>query len=79
MSKSYRPRISVEIPEDLKKQMDELFRWGNLKPVIVAIVQDLVDILGKLSPADRELTVAAIIAGSLKPKDFVESLNKLEK
>ncbi len=75
---SYRPRLSVEIPEELKNRLDKLIRWGQLKHVIEPIIRDLVESLELLDPAEREMALAAIIGKRLKPKDFIESLREEE-
>ena len=73
---TYHPRLSVEIDQDLKDRLDKLIRWGQLKHVIDPIIRDLVESLEGLSPADRELAIAAIIASRLRPKEFITSLKE---
>ncbi|KKK89155.1 hypothetical protein LCGC14_2735980, partial [marine sediment metagenome] len=57
---TYRPRLSVEIDQSLKDRLDKLIRWGQLKHVMGPIILDLVEALEGLSPADREMAIAAI-------------------
>jgi len=71
---TYRPRLSVEIDQSLKDRLDKLIRWGQLKHVMGPIILDLVEALEGLSPADREMAIAAIIASKLRPKEFITSL-----
>ncbi len=73
---TYRPRLSVEIDQSLKNRLDKLIRWGQLKHVMGPIILDLVESLEGLSPADREMAIAAIIASKLRPKEFIESLKE---
>ena len=73
---TYRPRLSVEIDQSLKDRLDKLIRWGQLKHVMGPIILDLVEALEGLSPADREMAIAAIIASKLRPKEFITSLKE---
>ena len=75
---TYRPRLSVEIDQSLKDRLDKLIRWGQLKHVMGPIILDLVEALEGLSPADREMAIAAIIASKLRPKEFITSLKEEE-
>jgi len=74
MNEQYRPRLSVEIDEDLKNRLSNLIRWGQLRHVMEAIILDLVESLEKLNPSDREIAIATIIAKKLRPRDFIENL-----
>jgi len=71
----YRARLSVEIDQDLKDRLTNLVRWGQLRHVVEALIFDLVELLEGLPPHEREIIVATIIAGRIRPKDFIESLS----
>jgi len=42
---------------------------------VEALIFDLVELLEGLPPHEREIVVATIIAGRIRPKDFIESLS----
>lgn len=60
MSKSdfYRPRLTIEISQDQYDKLRELLRRGNMRPVFLAIIDSLIELLEQ----HGEIAVAAIIS-----------------
>ena len=68
----YRPRLSIELEELQYRKLQKAVPWGLLKPLFSAIVDDINDM------ADAGLghqLIAAIIAGVVKPRDVIKTLN----
>ena len=74
----YQPRITFEVDAELKRKVDNLVQWGQLKGLLEALVSDLVELLEPLSHRDREVTKALIVSRRLAAKDVIPSLNLKE-
>lgn len=71
MSSKYIPRLSVELDEEQYKKLTKYIPWGMQKLLFSAIVDDLIKLFEQ---GDAELTIAAIIAGIIKPRDLIKTL-----
>jgi len=69
----YRPRLSIELSPDQYKALQESLPWGAMRPLFSAIVDDIIDI-SKAGMVER--LVAAIVAGLVKPREVIPTLNK---
>jgi len=69
----YRPRLSIELSPDQYKALQEALPWGTMRPLFSAIVDDII-IISKAGMSER--LVAAIVAGLVKPREVIPTLNK---
>lgn len=66
MSSYYRePRLSVRITEDHDDRLRVLLCHGDKVKVFTALVAQLVDILEKSEPRNRQLVIGAIASGHI--------------
>ena len=47
MVREYRPRLSVDIPEELQARMRKAIPWGVLSKIILVILEDVVTAIEK--------------------------------
>ena len=72
----YRSRLGIDIDNDTRRKLDKLIAWGQLKPLITAVVQDLLDFLDDLEPKEREMAKALIIGRRISLMErYKEELN----
>lgn len=70
------PRLSIEIEPELKKRLDDVVSWGQLKGIVGSMVEDLVELLESLPVKEREITKALIISRRMTTKEILPSLNE---
>lgn len=70
---NYRPRLSIELSEEQHQALQDALPWGTMRPLFTAIVEDIIAI-SKEGMGER--LVAAIVAGLVKPREVLPTLNK---
>ena len=77
---NYRPRLSIELPLDLKMELDELLGGWRVKNALYAkITEDLVRVMKQMSMKQRRLFIVAIVEGHLKPEEYLKTVGKVIK
>lgn len=71
---SNRVRLSVDIREDQKQDLDRLLPWGVGRSVFEVIVDDLIDMLKK----HGSRALVPILDKRLRPSECMPSLNMKE-
>lgn len=69
----YRPRLSIELSAEQFKALQEALPWGTMRPLFSSIVDDIISISRE---GMSERLVAAIVAGLVKPREVIPTLNK---
>ena len=79
MSKeNYRPRLSIELPLDLKLELDAMLGgWRVKNALYTKITIDLVKVMKRLSEKQRRLFIVAIVEGHLKPEEYLKTVRKV--
>ena len=79
MSKeNYRPRLSIELPLDLKLELDTMLGgWRVKNALYTKITIDLVKVMKRLSEKQRRLFIVAIVEGHLKPEEYLKTVRKV--
>jgi hypothetical protein len=67
----YHPRLTLEIPQDLKFKMDRLIPYGLRKKIFTMLLQDVLEAIDK----NPEKVMGAIMARDLRAKDFTKELS----
>jgi hypothetical protein len=47
---SWRPRIQVDLPEELANRANKVFPWGLRNEILRAIIEDLVSVMERVNP-----------------------------
>lgn len=68
----YTPRLSVELSPELYKRLQDCIPWGNIKPVMTTILEQLLDILEALDKRDAMLIIGAIISKRVSLLDVLK-------
>ena len=77
LSENYRPRLSIELPQDLKDELDKLLGGWRVKNLLYnKITEDLVKVMNKMTVKQRRLFIVGIVEGHFKPKDYLKSMSK---
>ena len=81
MSKeNYRPRLSIELPLDLKLELDAMLGgWRVKNALYTKITIDLVKVMKRLSEKQRRLFIVAIVEGHLKPEEYLKTVREVVK
>ena len=75
---NYRPRLSIELPLDLKMELDDLLGGWRVKNALYAkITEDLVKVMKQMTEKQRRLFIVAIVEGHLKPGDYLKTVGKV--
>ena len=75
---NYRPRLSIELPLDLKLELDAMLGgWRVKNALYTKITIDLVEVMKKLSEKQRRLFIVAIVEGHLKPEEYLKTVRKV--
>lgn len=76
MTSDYRPRLNVDIPAELRRELTDKVPWGLLTKIMVVILQDLVDLINKHGTGtvcgallDRKIALEHICKLKLEAKD----------
>ena len=76
MTNDYRPRISITLPEELKRRLTEAIPWGMQNRVFCVIVEDLVSLIEKYGInlvvyafSERELTLNKMCKLNIKEEN----------
>ncbi len=79
MSKeNYRPRLSVELPLDLKFELDAMLGGWRIKTALYSkITADIVKVMRKMSEKQRRLFIVAIVEGHLKPEEYLKTVGRI--
>lgn len=64
----YRPRLSVDIGEDLQKRFQNTVPWGLRSQLITVLLEDVLDMIEK----DGDIVTALIIKRRLHAKDVLQ-------
>lgn len=70
----YRPRLSVDLTEEQYKGLSRI-PWGLQRPLFSAIIDDLNSLMDK---GLTEQVVSAIVAGLIKPRDIIQTIDKVQ-
>lgn len=68
------PRLSVDIPIDLRRRLDKL-PWGTIKPLVIAVLSDTLDVIE--GPHGRAV-LGAILCKQARAQDYSRSLQEGE-
>lgn len=72
MSSGYIPKLTVELEEKQYWALKNKLEYGELRPLISAIVDDLVDMID----THGNLVVALIAGKKVKPREVIPSMSK---
>ncbi len=72
MSKHYIPKLTVELEEDQYWRLKNHLGYGELRPLMSAIVDDIIDMID----THGTLVIALIAGKQVLPRDVIPSLNK---
>lgn len=75
MTSSNRPRLSVEISEELQARLQKHIPWGLQSHIVRAILEQLVSLFEE-KPALRDLAIAAFISGDMTIIDIMRRIKK---
>jgi hypothetical protein len=64
----YRPRLSIEIGEDLQKRLQDLVPWGLRSQLMTVLLEDVLDMIEK----EGDIVTALIIKRKLHAKDITK-------
>lgn len=64
----YRPRLTIDIPEELLNELRSLIPWGIRSKIFEVIIQDFVTMLKENNPG---YVVGALLARDIDLKDIV--------
>ena len=71
MIKEHGPRLSVEMPEDLYKEFNDLIgTWRIRAALFRKIVYDLVIRMRKMTPSQRRLFIVSIVEGEISIEEW---------
>ena len=77
---NYRPRLSIELPLDLKMELDDLLGGWRVKNALFAkVTADLVLVMRRMTEKQRRLFIVAIVEGHLKPEEYLKTVGKVIK
>lgn len=71
-----KPRITVEVSDELYQEIQELFPWGTLKPTVNTIMKDVVHLMREHDP---HLVLGAIMSDDMTLKDFLIKFDSKDK
>lgn len=72
-----RPRLSVEIDEDLQKRLQKRIPYGLQSTIFRTIAEGLLDLLEK-SPVQQDLVIAAFLSRDITVLDLIKRMVKHE-
>jgi len=79
-TENYRPRLSIELPLDLKLELDDMLGGWRVKNALYSkITSDLVKVMKKMSEKQRRLFIVAIVEGHLKPEEYLRTVGRIMK
>lgn len=72
MSSRYTPKLTVELDEKQYWALKNRLEYGELRPLISAIVDDLIEIID----THGNLVVALIAGKQVRPREVIPSISK---
>ncbi len=77
---SYRPRLSIEIPEDLKRDLDDLLGpWRIRKALFNALLRQIVKRMKKMDKHQRHIFIAAIVDDLVEMEEWSPTIREVTK
>ena len=77
MTAERRPRLVIDIDEELEKRLNRFFRWGDRSAFFRFLIQDVLDIL-ESSPENARIVMAAYITRRLGLRDMSDLFKETE-
>lgn len=73
MGKNYKPRLSIEITEEQRKELIRLIPWGMKSQLFSIIIDDVIFMLKK----HKQRFLAAVLTRSLQLENYLEAKPQL--
>ena len=72
----YIPRISFEVTHEFRERLQRCIPWGTMKPLITAILEDLIQFIEETGIENRNIIIGAILSDKIS---MVEIMKKTER
>jgi len=74
-SYDYRPRLSIDLPEDLFNKLNDLLgEWRIKNHLYRKITEDLVKAMEKMDATQRRFFIVSILSGEVEAEQYIKSI-----